>query len=36
MEQRGLKQDELPDCVSPSRISDLLNGKRAIRKDFAK
>jgi len=36
MEQHGLKQDDLGDCAPQSRISDILNGKRAISKDIAK
>ena len=36
MEQHGLKQDDLADCAPQSRISDFLNGKRAISKDIAK
>lgn len=36
MEQHGLKQDDLADCAPQSRISDFLNGKRAISKDAAK
>lgn len=36
MEQHGLKQDDLGDCAPQGRISDILNGKRAISKDIAK
>ena len=36
MEQHGLKQDDLSDCAPQSRISDILNGRRAISKDIAK
>lgn len=36
MEQQGLKQDDLGDCAPQGRVSDILNGKRAISKDLAK
>jgi len=36
MEQHGLKQGELADCAPQNRISDFLNGRRAISKDIAK
>ncbi len=36
MEQHDLKQEDLADCAPQSRISDILNGKRAISKDIAK
>ena len=36
MEQHGLKQDDLIDCAPQSRISFILNGKRAISKETAK
>lgn len=36
MEQHGLKQEDLGDCASQSRISDILSGRRAISKDIAK
>jgi HTH-type transcriptional regulator/antitoxin HigA len=34
MEQHGLKQEDLADCASQSRISDILNG-RAIARNFS-
>lgn len=36
MEQHGLKQEDLADCAPQSRISDILNGNRAISKEIAK
>lgn len=36
MQQHGLRQDDLADCASQSRISDILNGRRAISKEIAK
>lgn len=36
MEQHALKQEDLGDCAPQSRISDILNGKRAISKEIAK
>ncbi|WP_293932090.1 type II toxin-antitoxin system HigA family antitoxin [Iodobacter sp.] len=36
MEEHSLKQDDLEDCAPQSRISAILNGKRAISKDIAK
>lgn len=36
MEARGLKQEDLNDCLPQSRISDILNGKRGISKEAAK
>lgn len=36
MDQHGLKQDNLADCAPQRRISDFLNGKRAISKEIAK
>lgn len=36
MDQHGLKQEDLADCAPQSRISDILNGKRAISKEIAK
>lgn len=36
MEQHGLKQEDPIDCAPQGRISDILNGKRAISKDLAK
>ncbi|MDQ3581277.1 MAG: transcriptional regulator [Pseudomonadota bacterium] len=36
MEQHGLKHEDLPDCAPRSRISDILNGRRAISKEIAK
>ena len=36
MEQHGLKQEDLGDCAPQGRISDILNGKRAISKEIAK
>lgn len=36
MQQHGLKQENLGDCAPQSRISDILNGKRAISKAMAK
>ena len=36
MDQHGLKQDDLADCAPQSRISDFVNGKRAISKEVAK
>ncbi|WP_205736309.1 helix-turn-helix domain-containing protein [Acidiferrobacter sp. SPIII_3] len=31
-----LKQDDLADCAPQGRISDILNGRRAISKDIAR
>jgi HTH-type transcriptional regulator/antitoxin HigA len=36
MDQHGLKQNDLADCAPQGRISDILNGKRAVSKDIAK
>jgi HTH-type transcriptional regulator/antitoxin HigA len=36
MQQHELKQEDLVDCAPQSRISDILNGRRAISKDLAK
>jgi HTH-type transcriptional regulator/antitoxin HigA len=36
MDQHGIKQEDLEDCAPQSRISDILNGKRAISKEIAK
>ncbi len=36
MEQHGLKQEDLADCAPQSRISDILNGRRAVSKELAK
>ena len=36
MDQHGLKQEDLADCASQGRISEMLNGKRAITKEVAK
>ncbi len=36
MDQHGLKQEDLADCAPQSRISDILNGRRAISKEIAK
>jgi HTH-type transcriptional regulator/antitoxin HigA len=36
MDQHGLKQEDLADCAPQNRISDILNGKRAISKEIAK
>jgi HTH-type transcriptional regulator/antitoxin HigA len=36
MEQHGLKQEDLADCVPQGCISDILSGKRSISEEFAK
>jgi HTH-type transcriptional regulator / antitoxin HigA len=36
MDQHQLKQEDLPDCAPQSRISAILQGKRAISKEIAK
>ena len=36
MEQHGLKQSDLADCAPQSRISEILNGQRAVSKALAK
>jgi HTH-type transcriptional regulator / antitoxin HigA len=36
MDQHGLKQEDLADCASQGRISEILCGKRAISKEVAK
>ncbi|MEE4376334.1 MAG: helix-turn-helix domain-containing protein [Candidatus Competibacteraceae bacterium] len=36
MEQHDLKQTDLSDCAPQSRISEILNGQRAISKTLAK
>lgn len=36
MDQHGLKQEDLADCAPQGRISDILNGRRAISKEIAK
>lgn len=36
MEQHEFKQEDLADCAPQSRISEILNGRRAISKDMAK
>lgn len=36
MDQHGLKQEDLADCASQGRISEILSGKRAISKEVAK
>lgn len=36
MDQNGLKQEDLADCAPQSRISEILNGKRAVSKEIAK
>ena len=35
MDQHGLKQEDLADCVPQSRISDILSGRRGISKAIA-
>jgi HTH-type transcriptional regulator/antitoxin HigA len=36
MESHGLRQEDLADCASQSRIADILNGRRTISKGIAK
>jgi len=36
MAQHGLRQEDLGDCAPQSRISEILNGRRAISKNVAK
>ena len=36
MEQHGLRQSDLADCAPQGRISEILNGKRAISKALAR
>lgn len=36
MQQHDLRQDDLADCAPQSRISEILNGRRAISKNVAK
>jgi HTH-type transcriptional regulator / antitoxin HigA len=36
MESHGLRQEDLADCAPQGRISDILNGRRAISKGVAK
>jgi HTH-type transcriptional regulator / antitoxin HigA len=36
MEQQGLAQSDLADCAPPSRISEILNGRREISKELPK
>ena len=36
MDQHGLKQEDLGDCASQSRISEILSGSREISKEQAK
>lgn len=36
MEQHGLRQEDLAECAPQSRISEILNGRRAISKNVAK
>lgn len=36
MDQHGIKQEDLADCASQGRISEILSGKRAISKEVAK
>ena len=36
MEQHDLKQSDLSDCMPPSRVSEILNGRREISKEIAK
>ena len=36
MDQHELNQDDLADCAPQGRISDILNGRRAISKDIAR
>lgn len=36
MEEGGLKQADLAECAPQHRISEILNGKRAISKELAK
>lgn len=36
MQQHELRQDDLADCAPQSRISEILNGRRAISKNVAK
>jgi HTH-type transcriptional regulator / antitoxin HigA len=36
MEEGGLKQEDLADVAPQHRISEILNGKRAISKEIAK
>ncbi len=36
MQQHELKQEDLVDCAPQGRISDILNGRRAISKDLAR
>jgi len=36
MDQHGLKQEDLADCASQGRVSDILNGRRSISKEIAK
>jgi HTH-type transcriptional regulator/antitoxin HigA len=36
MDQHGLKQEDLADCATQGRISDILGGRRGISKEIAK
>jgi HTH-type transcriptional regulator/antitoxin HigA len=36
IEQHGLKQEDLADCVAQSKLSEILAGKRSISKAMAK
>lgn len=36
MAQHGLRQEDLGDCAPQSRISEILNGRRAISKNVAR
>lgn len=36
MQEHDLRQDDLADCAPQSRISEILNGRRAISKNVAK
>lgn len=36
MDQHGLSQTDLSDCAPQSRISEILNGRRAISKELSK
>jgi len=36
LEQHDLTQDDLAECASQSRISEILNGRRTVSKDIAK
>lgn len=36
MAQHALRQEDLADCAPQSRISEILNGRRAVSKDIAR